>query len=427
MLPDAMIPSAVYRRIVDNQNTTLLLFDDELRLNYLNPAGEMLFAVSARRANRILAQELLPGPMGEVAITAMRGALASGHPFTEHEFPLLLPGGSAGHIQGRAITVDFTVTPVSDMQATGLLVELVQVDRHLRIAREENLLAQHQAARAVVRGLAHEIKNPLGGLRGAAQLLERELSDESLKEYTRIIIGEADRLRNLVNRMLGPNTLPQKTLINIHHVLERVRSVVLAGASTDALDRAPVDARNVMPVSDSSSASLHPLHLGIRAGMHNQRQDAESGLPGGSSCASLHSLHLDILPGVRIIRDYDPSIPDFQADQDQLIQAVLNIVRNAVQSIGTAGDITLRTRIQRQATINQQRYKLAVRIDIVDNGPGIPADMLESIFYPMVTGRPEGTGLGLSIAQSLINQHQGLIECTSRPGQTIFTLLLPLA
>ncbi len=411
MLPDVMIPSAVYRRIVDNQNTTLLLFDDELRLNYLNPAGEMLFAVSARRANRILAQELLPGPMGEVVITAMRGALASGHPFTEHELPLLLPGGSAGHIQGRAITVDFTVTPVSDMQATGLLVELVQVDRHLRIAREENLLAQHQAARAVVRGLAHEIKNPLGGLRGAAQLLERELSNESLKEYTQIIIGEADRLRNLVNRMLGPNTLPQKTLINIHNVLERVRSVVLAGASNDGLDRALADALNATPVAGSSSASLHPLHLGIsRAEIHNQRQDDEG-----------------VLPGVRIIRDYDPSIPDFQADQDQLIQAVLNIVRNAVQSIGTTGDITLRTRIQRQATINQQRYKLAVRIDIVDNGPGIPADMLESIFYPMVTGRPEGTGLGLSIAQSLINQHQGLIECTSRPGQTIFTLLLPLA
>ena len=370
MLPDAMSSGAVYRRIVDNQNTTLLLFDDELRLSFINPAGEMLFAVSARRASRILAQELLPGPMGEVAITAMRGALASGHPFTEHELPLLLPGGSAGHAQGRPVTVDFTVTPVSDPQGMGLLVELVQVDRHLRIAREESLLAQHQAARAVVRGLAHEIKNPLGGLRGAAQLLERELSDASLKEYTQIIIGEADRLRNLVNRMLGPNTLPQKALINIHHVLERVRSVVLAGASTDEPNE----------------------------------------MPGG----------------IRIIRDYDPSIPDFEADQDQLIQAVLNIVRNAVQAIGDTGDIILRTRIQRQATINQQRYKLAVRIDIVDNGPGIPTDMLENIFYPMVTGRPDGTGLGLSIAQSLVNQHQGLIECASRPGQTVFTLLLPL-
>lgn len=351
-----MIPDTVYRRIVDNQNTALLLFDDVLRLNYINPAGEMLFAVSVRRASRVLAQELLPGPMGEVAITAMRGALASGHPFTEHEFPLELPGR-------RPVTVDFTVTPVGEPQGRGLLVELVQVDRHLRIAREENLLAQHQAARAVVRGLAHEIKNPLGGLRGAAQLLERELGDESLKEYTRVIIGEADRLRNLVNRMLGPNTLPQKVPINIHHVLERVRSVVLA----------------------------------------------------------------EVPVGVRIIRDYDPSIPDFQADQDQLIQAVLNIVRNAVQAVGDAGEIILRTRIQRQVTISQRRYKLAVRIDIIDSGSGIAPDMLENIFYPMVTGRPEGTGLGLSIAQSLINQHQGVIECISRPGQTTFTLLLPLA
>lgn len=378
MLPDIMTSSAIYRRIVDNQNTTLLLFDNELRLVYLNPAGEMLFAVSARRAHRILAQELMPGPLGEVAIAAMRNALVSGHPFTEHEFPLLLQGGSAGHTNGRPITVDLTVTPMSDSYTIGLLVELVQVDRHLRIAREENLLAQHQAARAVVRGLAHEIKNPLGGLRGAAQLLERELSDGALKEYTRIIIGEADRLRNLVNRMLGPNTLPQKTLINIHHVLERVRSVVLA---------------------DTPSGRVDHIHA-------NSVNTA--------------------LGGLRIIRDYDPSIPDFQADQDQLIQAVLNIVRNAVQAVGDTGDIILRTRVQRQATINQQRYKLAVRIDIVDNGPGIPADMLESIFYPMVTGRPEGTGLGLSIAQSLINQHQGLIECTSRPGQTTFTLLLPL-
>ncbi len=383
MLPEAMIPDSVYRRIVDNQNTTLLLFDDELRLSYLNPAGEMLFAVSARRANRILAHELLAGPMGEAALVSMRNALASGHPFTEHEFPLALP---ALHGNSRPITVDLTVTPVSDLEGMGLLVELVQVDRHMRIAREENLLAQHQAARAVVRGLAHEIKNPLGGLRGAAQLLERELSDASLKEYTRIIIGEADRLRNLVNRMLGPNALPQKTLINIHHVLERVRSVVLADTPLDVL---------AASVSAGNSANA--------------------------------SRHLGVVPGVRIIRDYDPSIPDFQADQDQLIQAVLNIVRNAVQAVGDSGDITLRTRIQRQVTINQQRYKLAVRIDIVDDGPGIPPDMLENIFYPMVTGRPEGTGLGLSIAQSLINQHQGLIECSSHPGQTTFTLLLPLA
>jgi two-component system nitrogen regulation sensor histidine kinase GlnL len=260
------------------------------------------------------------------------------------------------------MTVDCTVTPISEPQHKELLVELLHVDRHLRIIREENLLAQHQATRALARGLAHEIKNPLGGLRGAAQLLERELNNEALKEYTGIIIGEADRLQNLVNRMLGPNTLPQKRLINIHQVLEHVRSLVSAEAP----------------------------------------------------------------PGVHIVRDYDPSIPELNADPDQLIQAVLNIVRNAVQAVGDHGEITLRTRTLRQYTIGQRRHKLVIRIDVIDNGPGIPPDMMESIFYPMVTGRPEGTGLGLPIAQFLISQHGGLIECASRPGFTTFTLLLPL-
>lgn len=329
------------------------MFDDALCLIYINPAGEMLFAVSARRVRGIPVLELLPG--ADLVIDAMRKALESGYPFTERELLLTLP-------VDRKITVDLTVTPLAEMQGKELLVEMVQVDRHMRITREENLLAQHQAARAVVRGLAHEIKNPLGGLRGAAQLLERELSDESLKEYTSIIIGEADRLQNLLNRMLGPNTVPHKRLINIHQVLERVRGVVLA----------------------------------------------------------------EVPVGVEIIRDYDPSIPDFNADPDQLIQALLNIVRNAVQAIDGSGEITLRTRVQRQFTIGQHRYKLAARVDVIDNGPGIPADMLESIFYPMVTTRPEGTGLGLSIAQSLVQQHDGLIECTSRPGRTVFAVLLPL-
>ncbi len=353
MLPNIMTQDAISRRIIDALNTAVLMFDDALRLIYINPAAEMLFAVSTRRVRGMPVQELLPG--AELVIDAMRKALESGYPFTERELPLTLP-------LDRKITVDLTVTPLGEAQGKELLVEMAQVDHHMRITREENLLAQHNAARAVVRGLAHEIKNPLGGLRGAAQLLERELSDESLKEYTSIIIGEADRLQNLLNRMLGPNTVPQKRPINIHQVLERVRGVVLA----------------------------------------------------------------EVRVGVTIIRDYDPSIPDFNADQDQLIQALLNIVRNAVQAIDGSGEITLRTRVQRQFTMGQHRYKLAARVDVIDNGPGIPADMLESIFYPMVTTRPEGTGLGLSIAQSLVQQHDGLIECTSRPGRTVFTVLLPL-
>ncbi|VAW72584.1 Nitrogen regulation protein NtrB, partial [hydrothermal vent metagenome] len=196
--------------------------------------------------------------------------------------------------------------------------------------------------------------------RGAAQLLESELDNEEQKEYTQVIMREADRLRNLVDRMLGPNNLPQKQMINIHQVLEHVRSLVEAEGNET----------------------------------------------------------------VQLVREYDPSIPDLCADSEQLIQAVLNLVRNAVQS--GADRIILRSRTQRQVTIGQERYRLAVRLDIVDNGKGIDDTMKEQIFYPMVTGRPEGTGLGLSMAQTLVNQHNGIIEFVSEPGQTVFTLLLPL-
>jgi len=341
------------RRLLENLNTAVLLFDRELRLQYLNPAAEVLLASSARQAQGIPLNELLVNSNG-LAESCQR-ALESNHSFTEREVTLILPG--------RSIIVDCTVTPLHELQQeTGLLVEVLRADHHRRIVREENLIAQHQASRAVIRGLAHEIKNPLGGLRGAAQLLERELPNDTLKEYTGIIIGEADRLQSLVNRMLGPNALPQRREINIHQVVERVRSLAAAEAP----------------------------------------------------------------PGVKIIRDYDPSIPDFMADPDQLIQAVLNIVRNALQAVGDEGEIILRTRSIRQATIGHHHYKLAARIDIIDNGSGIPQDMLENIFFPMVTSRPDGTGLGLPIAQDLVNQHSGLIECNSEEGKTAFTLLLPI-
>lgn len=344
----------IAQRVLENLTTSTLLFDHELRLAYINPAGEMLLAVSARQAHGQTLAELMPAATAFAA--DVQRALASGHPYTERELRL-------DWVDGRVITVDCTITPLLETrQPSALLIELLRVDRHLRIAREEHLLAQHQAARALVRGLAHEIKNPLGGLRGAAQLLERELPNEELKEYTRIIIQEADRLQNLMNRMLGPNALPHKRAINIHEVLEHVRGLVQAEAGSK----------------------------------------------------------------ISIARDYDPSIPLLHADPDMLIQAVLNIVRNAQQALGSQGTILLRTRAQRQITIGHRRFKLVVRIEISDDGPGIAPDMIENIFYPMVTGRANGTGLGLSIAQSLVNQHSGLIECTSQPGHTVFTLLLPL-
>lgn len=334
-------------RLLDSLSTAVLLLDERLRLLYLNPAAEDLFAVSLRQALGIEWSVLVHAEAGMVS--RLEAALASQHPYTERELEL-------GSGKGR-ITVDCTVTPLS---ASEILIELVQVDRHLRISREEQLLVQQQAARELLRGLAHEIKNPLGGLRGAAQLLERELEQPDLKEYTQVIIGEADRLRNLVNRMLGPNNVPDKRAVNIHEILEHVRNLV--------------------------DAEAHE-HLAIH-------------------------------------REYDPSIPELQADPELLVQAVLNIVRNAAQAGGT--DITLRTRAQRQFTIGHARHKLVARVDISDNGPGIDPDIQEKIFYPMVTGRAQGTGLGLSIAQSLINEHGGLIECESEPGNTVFTILLPL-
>jgi two-component system nitrogen regulation sensor histidine kinase GlnL len=244
------------------------------------------------------------------------------------------------------------------------MMELLALDRHLRISRDELLLAQHQASRELIRGLAHEIKNPLGGIRGAAQLLEREYPDSEHREYTRVIIREADRLQNLVDRLLGPNRLPQKADVNVHQILEHVRQLVEAEAPA----------------------------------------------------------------GIVVLRDYDPSIPEVHADREQLIQATLNVTRNALQALGAQGSgmIVLRTRTRRQITIGGRRHKLAIQMDIEDNGPGIPHQMMEKIFYPMVTTRAEGTGLGLPIAQYLIHSHGGLIECQSQPGRTVFSMFLPL-
>jgi len=349
-----MKQSETAQRILENLNLAVLLFDSTLHLKYINPAGEILFDISARHLLGVAAEKLWPECPDFTR--SLQHSHASGHPYTEREVQLCL--GNQKHI-----TVDLTVTPLRESrQADELLLELLPMDRHLRIAREENLLDQYHTTRSLVRGMAHEIKNPLGGLRGAAQLLEQELENEELREYTGIIIGEADRLQNLLNRMLGPNTLPRKRRVNIHEILERMRTLVQA----------------------------------------------------------------ELPPDIVIERDYDPSIPDLMADADQLFQALLNIVRNAMQSLGERGQITLSTRSQRKVTIGHKLRRLVARIDIIDNGPGIPPEMMKSIFYPMVTGRPDGTGLGLPIAQSLVNQHGGLIECSSRPGKTVFSIILPL-
>ena len=345
-------PETQQQRILENMHTAVLLLDGALRLRYINAAGEMLFAISAQRfVGQVIHHTLFDKEVAE----ALEQVLISGAPFTERELVLDL-----GY--RRKVTVDLTALPLYEQDRVELLVEMKQVDRQLRITREEGLLAQSSATRALVRGLAHEIKNPLGGLRGAAQLLERELHNEELKEYTHIIISEADRLQALMNRMLGPSTLPHKRSLNIHEATERVRQVVSA----------------------------------------------------------------ELPSKVNLARDYDPSIPELYADLDQLIQAIMNLVRNAAQAVGEEGRITLRTRTLRQYTIGHTLHKLVARVDVIDDGPGISGEMRENLFLPMVTGRADGTGLGLPIAQSLVNANGGLIEWESRPGQTVFTVLLPI-
>jgi len=342
------------QRILDNLTTAVLTFDGALRLTSINPAGEMLFEVSSKKVVGQPLASLLPH--SQRLVKTLKQTLESRHPFTARGVRLALPGA-------RAITVDCTVTPLPDgARGDSLLVELTQIDRLLRLARDESMLDRQAANRAVMRGLAHEVKNPLGGLRGAAQLLEQELTDKELKEYTRIIIHEADRLRNLVDRMIGSHQLPKRNPVNVHEVLEHVRKLIL----------------------------------------------------------------VEVPVGLSIERNYDPSLPELLADREQLIQAVLNIVRNSVQAMDSQGTIRMRTRIERQLTIGNRRHRLTLRIEIEDNGPGIPEELQEHIFYPMVTGRADGTGLGLSIAQDIINRHGGLIEFSSRPRHTLFTIYLPL-
>ena len=341
-------------RILESMGTAVLVFDARYRLITINQAGEVMLAHSARHVSGRPLQELVVN--AEVVIDQISIVLTSEQVVTQRGCLLELPDAAD-------LRVNCTFTPITDDAGHPLvLVELRQINHHLRIEQEERLITQQQATHELLRGLAHEIKNPLGGLRGAAQLLEREISDTALQEYTHIIISEADRLQALLDRMLGPNSLPNIKAVNIHEVLEHVRELVQVEAGND----------------------------------------------------------------LEFQQDYDPSLPDLQADRDLLLQAVLNIVRNAAQALENEGEIILRTRIRRNFNIGSCKHRLVARIDVIDNGPGINEELRKQVFYPMITGRSDGTGLGLSIAQALISRHQGLIECTSQPGETVFTVLLPL-
>jgi len=347
-----------FRQILEGLTNSVLLLDRDLRVSYINPSGEMLFESSAQRLLGTEIGELING--ANQLKEEIKQAQVSGQPFAQRGLELTV-------FNRRVVTTDFVVTPLTDTKEKSpgkrmVLIELFASHRGDRISRDEHQAVQSNAIRAMIRGLAHEIKNPLGGLRGAAQLLERELQDEELKEFTNIIIGEADRLRNLVNSLLGPNKPTDRRSVNIHEITERVSQLINA----------------------------------------------------------------DKPPTVELVHDYDPSIPEIEADSDQLIQAILNITVNAVIAVGERGVITIRTRTKRQVTIGHIRHKLVCQIDIIDNGPGVPEEMLETIFFPMVTSRADGSGLGLSISQSLVQQHGGVITCNSESGHTVFSVILPV-
>ncbi|HSH42933.1 MAG TPA: nitrogen regulation protein NR(II) [Arenicellales bacterium] len=338
---------------INSIQTALLGCDGELRVWEMNPAAEALFEVSARHARGRKLPELFLD--GDAIAECARQALEKEHTVSAYELPVAL----APH---RSINVDLTVTPLRrDSEPVTLLLELTRADRFRSRDREEQRADRHAAGREMLRGLAHEIKNPLGGLRGAAQLLDDELSDRELREYTRIIIHEADRLRNLVDRIMGSYRPIEPRVLNIHEVLEHVRKLVQA----------------------------------------------------------------EMREGLTITRDYDPSLPPVDGDREQLIQVVLNIVRNAVEALEGSGEIRLRTRVVGARYIGRQWHQHVISVDIEDNGPGIPEDLQERVFYPMITTRPGGNGLGLSIAQDVIHRHGGAIELESQPGHTRFSLLLP--
>ena len=346
--------SRIVERVLDGVTAATLLFDATYKLIFINQSGEQLFGVSARHLLGMAFSDMIQHETP--LLPAMEEAMTSGHPFTRHELAVSLM-----HI--KEAWIDLTAIPMNEPdEEPALLLEITPINRLLRIARDEIRQLQQDATREIMRGLAHEIKNPLGGLRGAAQLLEKQLESEELKEYTGVIISEADRLQTLLNRILGPSRLPEKRLVNIHEVLERVRSLV----------------------------------------------------------------SVEVGDGIKLIRDYDPSIPEVMADLDQLVQALLNIIRNACQALNGKGEVRLQTRVERKFNIGQSSHNLVARINIEDSGPGIPEEIIEKIFFPMVTGRADGTGLGLSISQSLIEQHGGLIECESEPGHTIFSIFLPI-
>ena len=369
--------------------TAIIIVDRGLVVRYANPAAENLFEFSSKAFVGQTITEIFEND--RVLCAAIGYARENNCSYTEHELKIGVPGhgklllactlspvefeGWVVGWQGRADSL-VVQPPVCGERAMapapaigpsanvpqGFALEFRHIDQQIKIAREERLLDQSQANRELIRNLAHEIKNPLGGIRGAAQLLDHELERPGLHEYTQVIMKEADRLQSLMDRLLTPHRLPHPAPLNIHEVLERVRSLILA----------------------------------------------------------------EYPHGIAMRRDYDTSMPLMTGDKEQMIQTVLNIARNAAQAMQGTGALTLRTRVARQVTLARKRYKHALQLQIIDSGPGIAEDLRERIFYPLVSGRAGGSGLGLTLAQTFVTQHGGTITFDSQPGNTAFTLLLPI-
>ncbi len=350
------MPQLAVDKILDYLSSTIICLDQNLKLCHINATGEMLFDSSissliGRNFNQLFS------PVETSTITGkLSDFVVLRRPITEHEAKITL-------FNGKSLTADYSIYPLEDADVGGnILIEIRPLDRQVQILRDELSQVHKQASQQFARGMAHEIKNPLGGIRGAAQLLEREIIQPSMKEYTDVIISEVDRLQTLVNNMLGPNVKISKQSVNILEILEHIRSLLLAA---------------------------EPNRFCLQ-------------------------------------RDYDPSIPELLADKDQLIQAFLNIAQNAVQALGESGKITFKTRIGHQITIGQIKHPLVIQIDITDNGKGISAELSDTIFLPMVTDKAEGSGLGLPIAQEIVSGHGGIIKSMSSASGTTFSTILPL-
>ena len=347
--------------LLDQMPNAIMVFEAESQqLVYVNPAAESALDLSRKSLEGQSVHDLFGG---NEALNRMIAEVKLGHVVAQRQELVLhsLPGS----IHQELIQAHIVVAALEDPDL--LLMEWFPIDQQLRSARDERVTQQVESNKQLMRNLAHEIKNPLGGIRGAAQLLEFELPDQGLREYTQVIIKESDRLQTLVDRLLAPHRKAHVIeAFNVHEALERVRSLVLA----------------------------------------------------------------EFPKGLKIIRNYDTSLPDVMGDREQLIQATLNIVHNAAQAlseeiIAGVAQIELKTRVARSVTIAKQRYKLAMDLHVIDNGPGIPEEMIERIFFPLVSGREGGSGLGLTLAQTFVQQHQGFIACDSRPGRTDFHIQIP--